>query len=209
MSRRRAKESQAEPRRDSARAVAWGAMFFAFLSFLVSITTFALTYKDGVMIKNFGVLSRDAIESWDKVRTRIGEARDAEKLEQLKGEQTERIDRLKARIERLAQMAGDGDARAPYYLENLKADLGMLREYSSEKSSEALGSMTESLEKIRGELAENGPAAASRLRELGGSLGDLFEAASKFRPSGEAELAAPENAPEPEPEPENEPESAP
>lgn len=141
-------------------------MFFSFLAFVISVATFVLVYDDGRVVRNFGQLSGETQQLLESVRHRMDWERDQRNATNFREEMTARGTAIREKLSRIAVMAEDGDSRTQYYLENLKGDLEMMREYSSTQIGEKLRELTEGLESARDRLAEDGPDAARRLRDL-------------------------------------------
>jgi hypothetical protein len=138
------------------RAAAYWALIFSFAAFLMSGFVLFQTYDDGRLVKNFKVLTGETSKVFDSARKRIQE-KDRDGLQ---------WDKIKDRIDRIETMIQSEDGRAAYYIDVLKSDLNMLRDYTTEKGAQALKTTTEALESARSRLGEDAEGAASKLRDL-------------------------------------------
>lgn len=77
-----------------------------------------------------------------------------------------RWDKVGDRVDRIKTMVEDGDERAGYYIDVLKKDLSLLRDYSTEKGSKMLDSVMTGLSEARERVEDDTGAAVERLREI-------------------------------------------
>lgn len=131
-------------------------------------------YDDGRLLKNFKLLTGETTKVIDSARKNIREKK-ADGLE---------WDKIRERVDRIESMARSKDSRAGYYIDVLKTDLEMLRDYTSEKGGDALAKTVQKLDAAREKLSENLPAAADKLHELSKEL------APKAKPADDQATAA-------------------
>lgn len=150
----------------STRAIAWGAMFFAFLSFLMSSATLLMTYRGGELMRNLKSSSQ-AIQ--DKVK-QFEKERRGSKGNKLSQEASRQWDELREKMERVEEMVRGGDGRAKYYLENISSDLENMRKLSSSQTAAWLGQLLNSMQSVRDQISNNAPEAARRLQSMAADL---------------------------------------
>lgn len=193
------------------RAIAWTALFFSLLAFGMSGYLLFQSYDDGRLVENFKILTTETSNVFDSARKRLQE-RNVDGLQ---------WDKIQARVDRIEAMIRSKDTRAGYYIDVLKTDLDLLREYTNEKGAEALKSAGEALESAQARLTDDEEGAAAmlhdlreelepRVRALRESLGEGFiddeetepaaadEAESESGAAPEAEKTSPENLKESE-----------
>lgn len=182
---RRAPRYNPEPDLPSTtRAVAWGAMFFAFLSFLMSSFTLLMTYRNGELFRNLKGSAEVIQQNLEKIR--------AEKARGGGGQGTAVVSRLRDQLARAEGMARQGDSQAKYYLEVIRADMEKLHELSSSQSAVWLGETMKKLDGVREQVNSNGPEAAQRLKAMAESLKNkVFVAGEGKSPSATNASGAP------------------
>lgn len=152
-------------------------MFFALMAFLISVATLFLTWHEGKLVQN----SRLLIESLDKAAQNWSDSREAKSREAETAEKTQatpplvRWGKIREKVERLEAMIDMGDERAKYYLDNLVEELGPLRDYTSEATSEWVGEAVDTLQGARDQIRQNAPEAARRLKGLSEQLSNFGE----------------------------------
>lgn len=152
--------------RSTTRAVAWSALFFAFLAFLTSGVTLFLTWRDGQLVRNAQTLIHEVREIVNQRRQEKGAAQPG-KTDDSSGQQWKKLHERMGRIE---EMVRRGDERAKYYLENLKDDFDALRKTSSSRAAEWLDEAGKTLQSAKEQIARNAPEAARKLRSLAAEM---------------------------------------
>jgi hypothetical protein len=154
------------------RAVAWGALFFAFLSLAISLATLFLTYRDGVLARNFGLM-------WGEVRQALttSHAKPAVDL----GDAVERV-KVRDQLNRYAQMIQDGDKQALYYLQSLRGDLERLQAYRPKEAEAWLAESVRAIDDAGARLRANAPDAALKLRAMADKLNAAVHGAASGAP---------------------------
>jgi hypothetical protein len=145
------------------RAVAWGALFFSVLAFILSLATVFLTWQDGRLGKNMGIFVEELRGTFQS-RAEFKET----------PEGGVRWQKLHDRFGRLEKMVKEGDERAQVHLESMRDELNSLGKYGSRKFSEWFSSAGETLGEVKGEFRKNGSEAADKLRILSNDLKDRF-----------------------------------
>jgi uncharacterized membrane protein YccC len=163
------------------RAVAWGALFFALLSFLISGVTLLLTYKDGRLIGSVSTLLQEGRQTLDKAREKTASV-----------EESAARFKVREQLDRYAKMIQDGNGQARFYLDGLKGDLERLRAYGSKETGAWLDEAAKTVETARDQLRDNAPEAARRLHALADKLGTAVR---------ETANRVPQRAPAPTPAP--------
>ncbi len=133
-------------------------MLFAGLSLAISLFLLFTAWEDGKLLRNAQELWVNVKPSIDELASRRTAAPDIQ-WERI----GDRLDGVRARVS-----AGDGRARD--YLDNLMADLELLREYSGEHSREWVGQTLEQLARARETIGDNAPETLRRLGEAGEQL---------------------------------------
>ncbi len=133
------------------------AMFFSALSLAISLFLLFTAWEDGKLLTNARLLWNDMKPAIDTLTERQAGTAAGEGLS---------WERLRERLERIELLADNQDVRAEDYLDNLREDLDLLREYSKERSAAFIGEMEAGLERARQELDQNRPAAVATLRAL-------------------------------------------
>lgn len=164
------------------RAVAWGAMFFAFLSFVISLVTLFLTYQDGRLVRNFQQVSGDLRAWYGTWSSRREESPDA----------TQRA-KIREQLDRYIGMIGEGDGQVRFYLEGLRSDLESLQAYATEDSGVWIGEARRTVEEAIEQLRADAPGAAERLRALAQRLRRTSEPARAS--TGDAAVTTEERMP--------------
>ncbi len=175
-------QSQSSDRPPSApsNSVAWAALFFSLLAFAMSGFVLFKTYGTGELTaklkENLQLLKEETSKAITSAK-KAGEAKlsgskekdkPATDVEKSGGEV--RWDKIRERIENLRDMIRNGDDRAAPYLDALKKDLSLLRDYSAEKGSALLDKTMTKLQEVREKLREDTAGALQRLRELSDDL---------------------------------------
>ena len=160
MSRRPAPPPRHLP--STTRAVAWTALFFALVACGLSLFTLFVTYKEGRLIENAQTMTQDVRQALASMRERVkSESDDSDGLN---------WERIKNRLQRIELMVRNGDRSAPYHIDGLVEELKSVRNLTTENVSEWVDPAIEKLQAARDKVAENGPEAARRLRELSDDL---------------------------------------
>lgn len=156
------------------RAVAWGALFFSLLAFLISMATLFLTWHDGRLVKNSRMLLDGldkTVQTWSASRkTGSAESAAAPSAEAEDPAQAAGWARIREKIDQVRTMVDAGDDSARYYLDNLVEELGPMRDHASSATSQWVGQAVQTLQQTREQIRDNAPQAVRNLRALSESL---------------------------------------
>jgi len=193
-------------RENRTHALAKGALFFAFLAFLISCVTLLLCWHDGGLSGGrMKGLMKGLTDSAGAIRAKVhklhparggGEPKEEEGGGPLSGA------KLHERLTQVEAMVRRGDSQARGELDRLKADLERWRSSPEAKTPLWLSQAIQSLEAARQKLAVDAPQAASRLRELAAQLQNKiprFETAPIPHDARATPAAAPSAKPEANP----------
>lgn len=155
----------------SARAVAWGAMFFAFLSFLISITTLLVTFDGGRLLRNL----KESTLAIEETAKKFQAERATKKVEQASQGVSQSLsaqwDSLCAQLERAEGMVRGKDPQSKSYIAGIKEQFEKMKGATSAKTGDWMGEAIKTLQSTRDQLiSENGPAAARNLRALAADM---------------------------------------
>lgn len=159
--------------------IAWLALFFSFLAFLMSGATLLQTWDNGRFaqstsdfmqgVKNniSSLKNRNASSPPDSAPSAADEAPAASRRPDL----ATQWDRLREKLGRAEEMVrGRQDGQVRGYLESLKAEMDELAAQSSQNGGRWMEQARTKLKSIREQVATDGPAAARRLHELAGEI---------------------------------------
>lgn len=146
-------------RRSTTRAVAWSALLFSVLAFLVSCATLFLCWRDGALAHNAVMLSREVGERWGSARVPSAPAINTAPL--------------KASLERAAELVRAKDASAAYNIDAVREDVEKLRQNVGEQAGSWLATAGEKLARAREDLRENAPRAQATLKAVIDGLPEL------------------------------------
>lgn len=130
-------------------------MFFAVISLGISLFLLLTSWDNGRMLVNARALWQDVKPTIDRINA-----------EKTAAGSDVQWSRLQDRIEELQGRVARGDKGALYYLDNLKRDMELMRDYTTDRSARWFEDATRTLAQAREELQRNGPAAAARLKKL-------------------------------------------
>lgn len=156
----RARYPYKPPRTPTGRPIAWLALLFSLLAFLMSGAALLLTWHDG---------------DWSGRAQSLFQGLHAPPAPGASGAGAEpsrpsdfaaQWDKLRDKLSRAEVLIGSHDGQARQYLDGLRADLDQLRKGSSEKGAAWINEAAEKLKTIREQAAVNGPEAIRRLRQL-------------------------------------------
>lgn len=133
-------------------------MFFASISLALSVFLFVTSWDGGRLLTNARALWKDVKPAIDKINAEKPPGADVQ------------WSRLRDRVEELRDRITTGDQGALYYLDNLKRDMELMRDYTTDQSSKWFEEATTTLAQARQDLQKNGPAAADRIKKLADQL---------------------------------------
>lgn len=160
--------------------IAWVALFFAFLSFLLSLATLALTWQDGRLARNFmetakqitGSINDAKPSAAPAVAPAAGGNAQAGGIAQADG--MAHWAQLDGKFQRMQEMIHNGDGRAKSYVAMIRDELAGMRATSSTQSTTQraawLLQAMQTLKTVDDQISKNAPEAARRVQGLANDL---------------------------------------
>jgi len=189
---------------ESAHAVAWASLFFSLLACGMAGVALLRGHDTGEMgrkIKeNFKQVEDKAsklLKKGNGEKSAGGEKKTVSGAKEptptgTKGADEPLVDKEKIRqkVDELRNMVDKGDDRAGDFLESIKRDLGLLRDYTAEKGGPALQRTAEKLREVGEKLKEDSSGAAQKLKELSEDLAPKVKSMMGKDEEGKSEAAA-------------------
>jgi hypothetical protein len=144
--------------RSTTRAIAWTALFFALVACALAGFNIVLTWRDGQLVRNFGILAAELSRVGAEWRASAGSPPDL------------RLDQLRERVADVERLAGAGDDKAAAAADRLIDDMARLKRDADRQIGPWLDRMSDQLRAARDRIASNAPEAARLLRALGAEI---------------------------------------